>query len=74
MLVNAPLLQVDQVRVLSEGYKAGLHENDIIKSVTLVTEAGGVHGPDAEWSFDRISRTAKDSPSVFALLMTVLNF
>ena len=74
VLVSAPLLQVDQVRVLSEGYKAGLHENDIIQSVTLVTAEGGVHGPDTEWSFDRISRTAKNSPSVFALLMTVLNF
>ena len=73
MLVNVPLLQVDWVSVLSEGSKAGLRDKDIIQSVTLVTADGGVHGPDAEWSFDRISRTAKNSPSVFALLMTVLN-
>ena len=74
MLVNAPLLQVEHVHVLSEGYEAGLRKNDIIQSVTLVTAKEGVHGPDTEWSFDRISKTAKNSPSVFALLMTVLNF
>ena len=71
--VNVPLLQVDHVSVLREGDKAGLRDNDIIQSVTMVT-AEGVVGPDAEWSFDRISRTAKNSPSVYALLMTVLNF
>ena len=74
VLVNAPLLQVDWVPTMSEGNKAGLCENDIIQSVILVTADRGVQGPDTEWSFDRISRTAKNSPSVFALLMTVLNF
>ena len=59
--------------VPSEGNKAGLSQNDTIHSVTVVT-AEGVVGPDADWSFDRISRTAKNSPSVCALLMTVLNF
>ena len=73
-MVNAPLLQVDRVEVLSEADKAGLRKNDIIESVTLVTKHGVVHGPDVEWSFDSISRTAKTSPSVFALLMIVLNF
>ena len=73
-LVNSPVLQVDWVRVMSEGNKAGLRENDIIQSVTLVTADGEVHGPDVEWSFDSISRTAKNWPSVFALLMIVLNF
>ena len=29
---------------------------------------------DVEWSFDSINRTAKTSPSVFALLMIVLNY
>ena len=74
VMVNAPLLQVDRVEVLREADKAGLRKNDIIESVTLVTEDGEVHGPDEKWSFDSISRTAKSSPSVFALLMTVLNF
>ena len=60
------------VSVLSEGDKAGLRENDIIQSVTVVT-AEGVVGLGTEWSFDCISRTAKNSPSVCALLMTVLN-
>ena len=64
---------MDWVRVTSEGSKAGLRENDIIEYVNLVTTDGEVHGPDVEWSFDKISRTAKNSPSVFALLMTVLN-
>ena len=73
-MVNAPLLQVDRVEVLSEANKAGLCKNDIIESVTLVTKHGVVHGPDVEWSFNSISRTAKTSPSVFALLMIVLNF
>ena len=59
---------------MSEGSKAGLRENDIIQSVTLVTTDGEVHGPDADWSFDKINITAKNSPSVFALLMIVLNF
>ena len=68
------MLQVDRVRVTSEGSKAGLRENDIIESVTLVTTDGEVHGPDADWSFDKINITAKNSPSVFALLMIVLNF
>ena len=68
------MLQVDRVEVLSEADKAGFSKNDIIESVTLVTKHGVVHGPEAEWSFDSISRTAKSSPSVFALLMTVLNF
>ena len=61
------------VSVLSEGDKAGLRENDIIQSVIVVT-AEGVVGPETEWSFDGISRTAKNSPSVYALVMTVLNF
>ena len=74
VMVNAPLLQVDRVEVLREADKARLRKNDIIESVTLVTEDGEVHGPDEKWSFDSISRTAKSSPSVFALLMTVLNF
>ena len=65
---------MDWVSVTSEGSKAGLRKNDIIESVTLVTEDGEVHGPDADWSFDSISRTAKSSPSVFALLMIVLNY
>lgn len=73
-MVNASLLQVDRVEVLKEADKAGLRENDIIESVTLVTANGEVHGPDVEWSFDSISRTAKSLPSVFALLMIVLNF
>ena len=73
-MVNASLLQVDRVEVLSEADKAGLRENDIIQSVTLVTTDGEVHGPEAEWTFDSISRTAKSLPSVFALLMIVLNF
>ena len=68
------MLQVDWVRVMSEGSKAGLRENDIIESVTVVTTDGEVHGPDADWSFDKINITAKNSPSVFALLMIVLNF
>ena len=68
------MLQVDRVEVLKEADKAGLRENDIIESVTLVTANGEVHGPDVEWSFDSISRTAKSLPSVFALLMTVLNY
>ena len=74
LMVNALLLQVDRIPTRSKGNKAGLREGDIIQSVTLVTTDGGVHGPDTEWSFDSISRTAKDKPSVFALLMTVLNF
>ena len=73
-MVNASLLQVDRVEVLKEADKAGLRENDIIESVTLVTTDGEVHGLEAEWSFDSISRTAKKSPSVFTLLMTVLNY
>ena len=72
--MNAPLLQVDRVEVLSEAGKAGLRKNDIIESVTLVTTDGEVHGPDVEWTFDSISRYAKSSPSVFALLMIVLNY
>ena len=68
------MLQVDRVEVLEEADKAGLRKNDIIESVILVTKHGEVHGPEAEWSFDSISRTAKSLPSVFALLMTVLNF
>ena len=68
------MLQVDRVEVLEEGSKAGLRKNDIIESVTLVTTDGEVHGPEVEWSFDSISRTAKNSPSVFALLMIVLNY
>ena len=59
---------------MSEGSKAGLRENDIIESVTVVTADGEVHGPDANWSFDKINITAKNSPSVFALLMIVLNY
>ena len=59
--------------VPSEGDKAGLRDNDIIQYVTVVT-AEGVVGPETDWSFDRISRIAKNSPSVCALLMTVLNF
>ena len=59
---------------MSEGSKAGLRENDIIESVTVVTMDGEVHGPDANWSFDKINITAKNSPSVFALLMIVLNY
>ena len=70
-MVNAPLLQVDRVEVPSEADKAGLRKNDIIESVILVTANGEVHGPDAEWSFDSISRAAKSSPPVFALLMIV---
>ena len=73
MLVHVPLLQVDRVSVPSEGNKAGLRENGIIQSVTMVT-AERVVGPETDWSFDGISRTAKSLPSVCALLMTVLNF
>ena len=73
ILAHVPLLQVGHVSVLSEGDKAGLRENDIIQSVTVVT-AEGVVGPETDWSFDGISRTAKSLPSVCALLMTVLNF
>ena len=73
MLAHVPLLQVDHVSILSQGNKAGLRDNDIIQSVTVVT-AEGVVGPETKWSFDGISRTAKNSPSVYALLMTVLNF
>ena len=58
------MLQVGRVEVLKEANKAGLRKNDIIESVTLVTANGEVHGPDAEWSFDSISRTAKTLPSV----------
>ena len=75
--MNSPthllLLQVEHVRIMSEGYKAGLCDNDIIRSVTVVT-AEGVVGPETEWSFEGIKRIAKDLPSVYALLMTVLNF
>ena len=68
------MLQVGRVEVLSEANKAGLRKNDIIESVILVTANGEVHGPDADWTFDSISRTAKTLPSVFALLMIVLNY
>ena len=37
------MLQVDRVSVMSEGSKAGLQENDIIESVTVVTTDGEVH-------------------------------
>ena len=71
--VHGPFLQVERVEVASEGYKAGLHENDIIQSVTVVT-AEGVVVPDKEWDFEGIKRVARDSPSVCALLLTVMNF
>ena len=61
------------VSVLSQGDKAGLRDNDIIQSVTVVTTEGVV-GPETDWSFESISRIAKNSPSVCALLMTILNF
>ena len=73
MLAHVPLLQVDRVSVPSEGNKAGLRQNDIIQSVTVVTAEGAV-GPETKWSFDGISRTAKNSPSVCALLMTVMKY
>ena len=72
-LTHLLLLQVDRVKAGSEGYKAGLRENDIIRSVTVVT-AEGIVGPETEWSFEGIKRIARDLPSVCALLMTVLNF
>ena len=68
------MLQVGRVEVLKEANKVGLRKNDIIESVILVTANGEVHGPDADWTFDSISRTAKTLPSVFALLMIVLNY
>ena len=64
---------MDRVSVMSEGEKAGLHYNDIIHSVTLVT-AEKAFGPYAEWSFEGIKRVAKDSPSVCALLLTVARY
>ena len=67
------LLQVDHVSAMSAGEKAGLHYNDIIQSVTMIT-AEKPMGPYTEWSFEGIQRIAKDSPSVYALLITVVNF
>ena len=67
-----PLLQVDHVKAGSVGCKAGLHDTDIIRSVTVVT-AEGVVGPDTEWSFEGIKRITKDSQSVCALLLAVVN-
>ena len=64
---------MNRVKALGEEYKAGLRENDIIRSVAMVT-AEGVVGPDTEWSFEGIKRIARDLPSICALLMTVLNF
>ena len=68
-----PFHQMDYVIAYSVGCKAGLHDTDIIQSVTVVT-AEGVVGPDTEWSFEGIKRIARDLPSICALLMTVLNF
>ena len=55
----------------SVGSKAGLRYNDIIQSVAVVT-AEGLVGPDTEWSFEGIKRTAKSSQSLYALMMTVV--
>ena len=71
--VFCSLLQVDRISAMSAGEKAGLHYNDIIHSVTMVTAEKAL-GPYTDWSFEEIQQVARDSPSLCALLLTVAKY